>query len=311
MPSVAPVVETGLKSVLIATDFSKASDKPLRHALAIARHYGANFYLTHVLSSLGYTIAGPQALGMASEAAARDMRQLEHDLMENGSLVGLDHEFIVRQGQVWEELQTVIAQKRVELLVIGTHGRRSLGKLLLGSVAEQIFRHANCLVLTVGPGSLLNSPLENARAFRPFLFATDFGPASLHALPHAISFANHFGVELVLLHVAPIAPLPEGFHWSSTTGDVRQMQEDARWTALKRLEKLIEESTPLNVQPEFMVKFGIPGKMILQAAQKLRADLIIMGLHRSGHIDTASHLPWATAYQVVCGATCPVLTVRS
>ena len=311
MPSVAPVMDAGLKSVLIATDFSKASAKPLRHALAIARHYGAKFYLTHVLSSLGYTLAGPQALELASEAAARDMQQLEHDLIENGSLAGLDHEFIVRQGQVWEELQTVIAQKQVDLVVIGTHGRPSLEKLLLGSVAEQIFRHADCLVLTVGPGSLLDSPLKNPRAFRPFLFATDFGPASLHALPRAISFANHFGVKLVLLHVAPIAPLPEGFHWSSTTGDVTQMQEDARWTALKRLEKLIDENAPLRVPPEIVVKFGMPGKMILHTAQTLGADLIVMGLHRSGYIHTASHLPWDTAYHVVCGATCPVLTVRS
>jgi len=311
MSGVARVVDTELKSVLIATDFSKASDKPLRHALAIARHYGAKFYLTHVLSSVGYTLAGPQALELASEATAREMQQLEHDLVENGSMAGLDHEFIVRQGHVWEELQAVIAQKQVDLVVVGTHGRRSLGKLLLGSVAEQIFRHANCLVLTVGPGSLLDSPLENTRAFRSFLFATDFGPASVHALPRAISFANHFGVKLVLLHVAPIAPVPEGFHWSSTTGDVRRMRDDARWTALKRLEKLIEENAPLRVQPEFMVKFGMPGKMILQAAQTLGADLVIMGLHRSGHIDTASHLPWDTAYHVVCGATSPVLTVRS
>jgi nucleotide-binding universal stress UspA family protein len=109
MLGVAPLADTGLKSVLIATDFSKASAKPLRHGLAIARHYGAKFYLTHVLSSLGYTLAGPQALELASEAAAREMQQLEHDLIDNGSLAGLDHEFIVRQGPVWEELQTVIA----------------------------------------------------------------------------------------------------------------------------------------------------------------------------------------------------------
>lgn len=311
MSSVSPLVDIGIKSVLVTTDFSKVSDKPLRHALAIARHYDAKFFLAHVVSSLGYTIAGPQALELASEAAARDAQQLEHDLVENGSLARLTHEFIVRQGDIWKELQSVICEKHVDLVVVGTHGRRTLGKMFLGSVAEQIFRRADCLVLTVGPRSFQNSPLEKPRPFRSFLFATDFGPASLHALPRAISFANHFGVKLVLLHVAPTIPIPESFHWSSTTADVRQMREDVRWTALKRLNEITNQCAPLTIQPEFLVEFGTPAETILQVAHALAADLILMGLNRSSHVDTVSHVPWTTAYQVVCGAICPVLTARS
>lgn len=311
MPSIAPVVDTAVRSVLITSDFSKASEKPLRHALAIARHYSAKFYLTHVVSSLGYTIAGPQALHLASEAVARDMQQLEHELVENGSLAGLEHEFILREGDIWKQVHSVIQEKQIDLVVVGTHGRRTLGKLILGSIAEQIFRRADCRVLTVGPCSFQDSPLEKARPFRSFLFATDFGPASLHALPHAISFANQFGVKLVLLHVAPTIPIPEGFHWSSTTADVQLMCEDARWTALKELKEITKENPPLRVQPEFLVKFGMAGEMILQVAHALAADLIIMGLNRSKYVDSLSHLPRTTAYQVVCGAICPVLTVRS
>jgi nucleotide-binding universal stress UspA family protein len=312
MPDVAPAVDTALKSVLIATDFSKASDKPLRHALAIARHYRANFYLAHIVSSLGYTIAGPEAYRLAGEAAARDAMQLERELVESGSLAGMPHEFIIRQGaNIWEELKLVIQQKEADLIAVGTHGRHSFGKLLLGSVAEQIFRRADCPVLTVGPGSYQHSPLENIRPFRPFLFATDFGEASLHALPRAISFANHFGTRLVFLHVAPIAPIPEGFHWSKTTTDVRQMQEEVRRGVLRKLEEIASRNGALNAEPEFRVEFGAPSKMILHAAGALGADLIVMGLNRSRLIDTASHMPWATAYEVVRGAVCPVLTVRS
>lgn len=91
-------------------------------------------------------------------------------------------------------------------MVIGTHARRGLGKLLLGSVAEHIFRHADCLVLTVGPGSLQGSPVGSGRAIRPFLFATDFSEASLRALPYAISAANRFGTKLVLLNVMSEIP---------------------------------------------------------------------------------------------------------
>jgi nucleotide-binding universal stress UspA family protein len=311
MPGIAPIADVGIKSVLIATDFSKASQKPLRHALTIARHYGAKFYLTHVVSSIGYTIAGPQAAQLAFEAAGRDMRQLERDLVESNNLATLNHEFIVRQGPIWHELQSVIAEKKVDLVVVGTHGRQSAGKLLLGSVAEQIFRSAECLVITVGPGSPHDAPLSDVGTMKVFLFATDFGGASLRALPRAISFANHFGVKLVLLHVAPIAPIPEGFHWSSTTTDVTQLQERARREAVQRLEEMMSHHPTPNVPPELMVKFGVPSKTILRAAEHLRADLIVMGLHRARYISTATHMPWDTSYSVVCGAACPVLTVRS
>lgn len=138
--------------------------------LAIARHYGAKFYLAHVVSHVGYTIAGPEALKLATEKTQREARQLEQELVKSGALAGLDHDFIVGEGNVWEQLELVIRQKQVDVVVIGTHGRGGLGKLLLGSVAEQIFRHADCFVVTVGPGSYEDSLVEKTDAVRPFLF---------------------------------------------------------------------------------------------------------------------------------------------
>jgi len=299
-----------LKSVLIATDFSEASDKALRHALAIARHYGAKLYLAHVVSSLGFTLVGPEAVNLATQIVSRDASELENRLVQSGALAGLRHEVIVSQGNVWDQLGRIIGREQVELVVIGTHARRGLGKLLLGSVAEHIFRHAGCLVLTVGPGSLEDSPVGSARAIRPFLFATDFGIPSLRALPYAISSANHFGTKLVLLHVVPEVPMPEGVGLP-TADDVMQMREKVRVTSLRRLEDLTLQNPKLAITPEFIVEFGSPSEEILKAANTSKADAIILGLHRSTHIGTASHLPWATAYEVVCGAGCSVLTVRN
>jgi nucleotide-binding universal stress UspA family protein len=310
MISAAPAVDVGVKSVLIAFDFSEASQKPLHHALAIAHHYEAKFYLAHVVSSLGYTIAGPLALQLATDTAQRDAQKLKHDLLESGALAGLHHEFIVCKGNVWEQLELIIRQKQVDLVVIGTHGRGGLGKLVLGSVAEQIFRHADCLVVTVGPGCYKDSLVEKAQAVRPFLFPTDFGSASIHALPQAVSFANQFGAKLVVLHVLPAAPIPEGFHWS-TTGDLTQMREKARMASQRRFEELALQNAPLAIKPEFMVKFGIPSDQILLASHALKADGVIMGLNRAAHIDEVSHMPWTVAYKVVRHAPCPVLTIRN
>lgn len=297
MSAIASAVDARLKSVLVATDFSEASQKPLRHALAIARHYGAKIYLAHVVSSLGFTLAGADALNAATEAAKRDAHHLETRLVESGALAGLHHEFIIGQGAVWEVLNRIIRQEKVDLIVNGTHGRRALRKVLLGSVAEQIFRYADCMVFTVGPGSYHESRVDDSVPNRTFLFPTDFTEASLHALPYAMTFANQFGAKLVLLHVVHTTAKPKSYLYRAS---------------LQRLEELTLNST-LEVRPEFVVEYCSAGPIsekILETAENLKVDLIIMGLRRSTHVGAASHLPWATAYEVVCRAGCPVVTAR-
>jgi len=309
MSPVASALE--LRSVLIATDFSPASEKPLRHALAIARHYGSKLYLAHVVSSIGLRMAGPEAIAETEKAVTRDADHLEDELLCDGALAGLKHQFVITQGQVWQELEAIVRQEKIDLLVIGTHGRHGMGKLLLGSVAEEIFRHAECMVLTVGPGAYEESRVGIPRGNRTFLFATDFGEASLHALAPAISSAKEFGARLVLLNIITSPPLPVDIY-RSTADEVMQTRETARKASLRHLEDLVRDAE-LDVQPEFVAEFeaAVPvSEQILGIAERLKVEIIIMGLHRSKHISTASHMPWATAYEIVCRAGCPVLTVR-
>ena len=310
MSLVAATGDIVLKSVLIATDFSEASEKALRHALAIARHYGAKLSLFHVLSPQAFSLVGPDAVHAAAEAVGRDARRLEDGLVQSGALAGISHEIIIRQGEVWEELEQAVEQEPVDMIVLGTHGRRGLGRLLLGSVAETVFRQAECLVLTVGPCSLRDSPVGRARAIQPFLFATDFSASSLHALPYAISAANHFGAKLVLLHVIPAVPMPPGVRKLSPE-DVIQVREKLRLASLQRLEELVRQMPPLKLKAEFLVEFGPPTETILQVAEHLQTDAIVLGLKRAAHIGTSSHMPWASAYEIVSGACCAVLTVRN
>ena len=83
--NMAPVISpVEVRSVLLATDLSQASAKPLRHALAIARYFGAKFYLAHVVSSVGLTMAGPDAIDGAEQAVCRDAARLEDDLVRRG-----------------------------------------------------------------------------------------------------------------------------------------------------------------------------------------------------------------------------------
>jgi nucleotide-binding universal stress UspA family protein len=312
MSSVAASASVGVqvKSVLIATDFSPASQKALRHAISIARHYGAKFYLMHVVSSVGFRMVGPEAVVAATDLAWRDVRQVEKNLVASGVLKDVPHQTIVRDGDIWTELEGVLKQERIDMVVIGTHSRKGLGKFLLGSVAEQIFRRASCLVLTVGPNSPADAEMETTGIARPLLFATDLGEGSLRALPCAISLANQRGTRLVLLHVIASVPQLEGNRWY-TAADVMQARKTTRVASLQRLKDLVSRSAALALEPAFMAEFGEPAEGILRAAEELHAEAVIMGLRRREHIDTISHLPWSTAYAVVCGAVCPIITVRS
>lgn len=284
-----------VKSVLVATDFSATSQKAVRHAVAIARHYGAKLYLAHVVSSLGFTLAGPEAMNAATEAACRDGRYLESQLLESGALKGLPYDITVRRGgDVWRELNKVIRQEEVDLVVTGTHGRQGVSKVLLGSVAEQIFRRADCPVLTVGPSSYEESRVDNVRTC---LFPTDFNEASLRSLPSAISYANQVPAKLVLLHVVRTPPAPNSLLPAAI---LRQLQD-------------LTLNATLEVTPEFLVEVcpvGPISEKILEVAANLKAELIIMGLRRFKHVAPASHMPWTTAYEIVCGAGCAVLTIR-
>ncbi|MBS1850760.1 MAG: universal stress protein [Acidobacteria bacterium] len=300
-----------LHSVLVATDFSPASEKPLRHALAIARSYGAKFYLAHVVSSLGLTMTGPEAITVAEQAVSRDAAHLEHELVRSGALAGVEHQVMIRHGEVWPELDAILRQEKIGLIVLGTHGRHGVRKLLLGSVAEQIFRQAEGMVLTVGPGSYQDSRVEASVEKRTFLFATDFGEGSRNALPYAVSIANQFKAKLVFLNIIPAIPLPEGMHRCSAD-ELLDLRQKAQATHLRRLEELVQH-VPLAVSPEFRVELGAAvtiSEKILETAENIQAEIIVMGLHRSKHVGAVTHLPWATAYDVVCRASCPVLTVR-
>lgn len=297
------------KSILFATDFSEASENALRHSIGLARHYGATLHFAHIVSSMGFLLAGPGAMAAADEAAQRDMQQLELNLGASGAITGVQHDMVVRDGEVWPEIRSLIEEDEVDLLVIGTHGRHGFGRLFLGSAAEEIFRCASCPVITVGPACNAESGVENGGHPRPLLFATDFKSASLSALPYVVDFAREREVKLVMLHVVPLLPLPEDQHWQ-TADNVMIRRQKAENEALSHLKNLLDH-TSRGVEVEFVVKFGEPAEEILKVATAIHADAITMGLHRTRHAQAVTHFRSTIAYEVVSRANCAVLTARN
>jgi len=148
-----PVSPMAVKNVLFATDFSPTSESALPYAAAICRRFGSTLHTAHVLSEAGLLMmAGGVdyvSMGTIYEDAQNEAKERLDQISEH--IEGIPHRNYVRHGQVWKTLANIIAENEVDLVVVGTHGRTGLGRLLLGSVAESILRHAPCPVLTVGP----------------------------------------------------------------------------------------------------------------------------------------------------------------
>jgi nucleotide-binding universal stress UspA family protein len=296
------------QNILLATDFSVVSRKALPYAAAIAITYGCKLSLVHV------TPPEPR-WPIPIEPEPPELRRdwLDSELAMKAFIAedlvkGMRHEVFLERGPIRDVLSDLIQRNKIDLLVLGTRGRGGLKKLVLGSVAEQLFRSVECPVMTVGPG--VPADMEDNR-FHRILFATDFGPASLQALPHAISLAVEHKAKLTLLHVVmPMPVVDVGPYWYVGT-DVIDREQKARREAIEKLESLIASDVKLPSDPEFIAALDYVPVGILKMADRCQADLVVMGVKRVASARTSAHLPWATAHEVVCRAKCPVLTVRA
>src|SRR6201993_5072478 len=161
-----------LTKILVTTDFSEVSDRALDYAIALARRYDARIYLTHVITPDPFQFAEPQLAQATYEKIRQAAEEGITDILISGKLRGVPHEVLMEEGNVWPCLEALIVKNEIDLVVVGTHGRGKVQKLLIGSVAEEIFRKADCAVLTVGP-AVKKSDKEEIE-LNHILFATDF-----------------------------------------------------------------------------------------------------------------------------------------
>jgi nucleotide-binding universal stress UspA family protein len=289
-----------LQNVLFATDFSPCSNAALPYATSFARRHNATLHAVHVrLTDADLLFMSPDNWPGALEDEDKQVRgnieQLETQLR------GLPHDVLTPKGKVADALARIVAEKKIDLLVLGTHGRTGVRKLFAGSVAEEVFRSSSCAVLTVGPK--VSSEPSGQIQFRHILFATDFSEDSLAALPLAISLAEEDEARLSILHVID-QPAAGIMHL-----------EDVRRSLKARLQELVKpEDYPwcrAECSVEFSRQFAPPAERILEIAQDRAVDLIVVGVRRThGTGTTVTHLTPTTAQHIVAHAECPVLTVR-
>ena len=283
--------QIALKNILFATDFEASASRALPFAVALADRYGAKFYAAHVIPPGAYALARPESIALTLEElqahASRALNQIIDPLRQHGQRCGT----LLGCGDVPDVLMEFVRNHGVDLVVVGTSSRGGLGKVLLGSTAEEIIRVAPCPVLTVGP----HVTAEGSVRVRSIVCATDFSLGSLRAAEFAVSLAHEYQADLTLVHVVDEV--------------LTESPDRAIQLTEQRLREMIPSEPQLLYEPEVVVETGPVAERILAVANELIADIIVMGVRGAGAFaQTASHFG-SIAHKVVSLATCPVVTI--
>jgi nucleotide-binding universal stress UspA family protein len=285
-----------LARIMVLTDFSGASDLALQYAIALARRYEAQIYLTHIISPASYQLAEPGLAEITYQRLRQAAEQGLGDILVSGKLRDIEHTTLLMEGNIWPTAERLIRDYQIDLLVTGTHGRGQVKKMFLGSVAEEVFRQAGCAVLTVGPHVKSKAPHEEVE-LKNILFATDFGSGAARAAEYAFSLAQEHEARVTALHVVQ----PAVAHTEEGEKKVRQASID-------RMKEFVCPECDDWCKTEFRVSFGEAAEEILRQARETNAELIVMGAKARRSL--AGHVPSTVAYNVAAKATCPVLTLR-
>lgn len=295
------------KEIICPVDFSDASIRAFAHAAALVRWYGAHLTVLHVVPPFDLARM-PGDVGDPVQIVTPALRDGVLDEMRRSFDLGAVLPQVSLVADLGDPRAAIVDQavsKGADLIVMGTHGRRGVRRLLLGSVTETVLREAPCPVLTVPPDA--PRAVSEAVTFKRILCPIDFSPSALQALGFALDLARQADGLVTLLHV--VEWLPEEGPGASKPFNSAHYRRDLAADAEERLRTLMAGESRTWVGIDNIVVFGRAYREILRAAETKRADLLVMGAQGRGGVDLA--LFGSTTQQVVRGATCPVLTVRA
>lgn len=289
MPAVRSGTSISFKNILFLTDFSQASSGALAYSLAFARHFKARLFPAHVMDP-DLPVSG----AVPSEQAVKDQEeQKQRQLSRMVEYNGISFQTLVSRCDFEVAMSHWIAEHGIDLVVVGTHGRRGVQRFLLGSTSDVVLHNATCPVLTIGPH--VETPRIFSLTLDNIIFAAELGAQSKHAIEYALALAAERQAQLTLLHVLP----EESRNYPDRTRVLR--------FATDELQRLLPDNASSSCKTELAVDAGEPAERIVRHARDEKADLIVMGLACAS--DFSSKGSSGVTYRVAGTAPCPVLSV--
>lgn len=301
---------SAITRILCPVDFSECSRHALEQAVALGRECRAPVIALHAFAVAPVTdriiVGAPIVLEPAHgsselrEELTTELRHFVDGVETGGAVVQLE----IAEGDPIDAVVRASQARRADLIVMGTHGRSGMDRLMLGSVAESVLRKAVCPVLTVPRRAETAASL----AFARILCAVDFSQASLRALQYASELAPAIGAELCALHVVELITGNGDGLREEIADAATDYREAFRQAALERLETAVPAALGDDRNVRQMVTIGRPHREIVRIAEQEHFDLIVMGVEARNTADLL--LFGSTTQHVLRRASCPVLTMR-
>jgi nucleotide-binding universal stress UspA family protein len=292
-----------IKKILCAIDRSPSSLQAFGYALALARWQSARLNLLEVIEEApppGVNRA-PTSDGVPNETRTTLERDLRRVLTARRAS-DVKVEISLRNGNVVQEILEQAKKSQPDLMVIGSHGRGGIQRLVLGSVAEKVLRLATCPVLTVRRGVRL---VRRSRSpFETILCPTDFSAAANKAVAYAKRLAQEADAKLILM-----TAVEWPFGDEVTSGAVAELQKSIASNASDALTRLLPRPASNGPRAQAIVAVGKASAAIVKVARARSADLIVMGVSGRGALDVA--ILGSTTHHVIREGAWPVLTVRT
>lgn len=296
-----------IRRILYPTDFSETAAHAFTWALRFAEEYDAELLMLHVLVLHAADPAAPDHhfpdLEEAHEALARWADEGMQSVLERHA----DRDVPVRteQRRSISPAPTIVehAEERgADLIVLGTHGRRGLRRMLLGSVAEEVVRTSERPVLTV-PHRSEDRP---AGRIGSILVPVDFSEHAAAALSHARHLADAAGARLDVLHVLESTAYPDAYLALGSPSPAEGASPDA---VRGELERMVTAAPGPEVPLELHVAAGRPAAEIATFAEDRDTDLLVIASHGLTGLERV--LLGSVTERVIRRSSCPVLTVKS
>ena len=292
-----------IKNILCAVDRSPSSLQALGYAIAVARWQGARLNLLEVIEEPAPPSAnrGPKQFGVSKEIRRTVEGDLNRVLVSRGAS-DIKVAILVRAGNVVREILAQAKASRSDLVVIGSHGRGGVQRLVLGSVAERVLRLATCPVLTVRRG--VSKARRSRSPFETILCPTDFSAAANKAVTYAKRLAKEADARLILM-----SAVEWPFGEAVMSAPVAELRKTIESSAREALARLLPRAGSAGLPAQPIVAIGKPSAAIVKLARARSVDLIVMGVSGRGALDVA--LLGSTTHHVIREAAWPVLTVRA
>lgn len=298
-----------LKKILFPTDFSSCAGQALVPAIDLAEQYQAELHVLHAIVLHGYD---PHNLSYNIKDLEEEIHQrIQSDAAERLANVAQNHcEDTVKivtaceRGISASNIIVEYASKNdIDLVVLGTHGRRGPAHLLFGSVAEEVVRTASCPVLTVRERKKPKPVTETERILVP----VDYSKFSKQALTYGKHLAASFDATLQLLHVIELNFHPAYYSVGKTS--LFEIDSDLRDRSHDKLMELAQEAAGPEVDVEPYVIEGRANSDIVKFATENDSDLIVIPTH--GLTGLSRFLIGSVTQKVVRRAPCPVFVVKA